>query len=553
MSDKKIVDDEELEIDFIDDNYDSKNMDIDNHIEETGDLSLEEIDNDEETDSYGDETQEEPEEFEDFNDEPYNVDVPGKKKLTKEQIINRVMAGMGIAIAGFTVFYGCVAYGVLHKGGQNAVNSESESTTEVIQETTTMSVDENLFVSPYSDTNISDDVRKRLNDVKLKPMETGLYKLDNRVDNVISRTVSDSTKTTYEKVRNIYDYILYYFERTPKSYVDEDTVYEACSSMDYTSYYDMELIYRANKALTNNAGSSEDYACALTVLFRKLGLEAYYIDGERKTDIGYESHGYTLVLIGGERYIFDAAYEEELAENGEVSYEVFCKTFEELTDAYTDEGVEESIDEFAEFETLGTFSFKAVLSAENGDSATGSVQYEKGNSKDGNAVNASGDMTIYTDEKVYLSGSVTGSSRNTWKLIAKVYDSDMNYITESVLYSETTTSSTNEVSYLPGRAGNVRLVYMVTDENGRTCTISKTIAVKNRYVETTKSRETEPQSEETTTTAEIATEATTAQEPTTTVKPTDEDESTTPEESESSSTIKEPDEESTTTPYENRD
>lgn len=552
MSDKKMVDDEELEIDFFEDNNDSKNEDIDNHTEETGDLVLEEIEDDEEQDSYEDEAQEEPEDIESFDDEPYKVDAADKKKLKKEQIINRVMAGMGIAIAGFTIFYGCVAYGVLHKDNKNAVNSEAESNTEVIQETTTMPVDENLFVSPYSDTNISDDVRKLLNDVKLKPMETGLYKLDNRVDNIISRTVSDSTKTTYEKVRNIYDYMLYYFELTPKSYVDEDTVYETCSSMDYTSYFDMELIYRANKALANNAGSSEDYACALTVLFRRLGLEAYYIDGERKTDTGYESHGYTLVVIDGERYIFDAAYEDKLAENGEVSYEVFCKTFDELSGDYTDEGVEESLDKFAEFETLGTFSFKATLSADNGDSATGSVQYEKGNSKDGNAVNASGDMTIYTDEKVYLSGSVTGSSRNTWKLIAKVYDSDMNYITESVLYSETTNSSTNEVSYSPGRAGNVRLVYMVTDENGRTCTISKTIAVKSRYTETTKSGETESQSEETTTAAETTKETTTAQEPTTTAKPTDEDESTSPEESESSTT-KEPDEESTTSPYENRD
>lgn len=482
-----------------------------------------------------------------FEDEVYYDNSVIKQKLTKEQIINRVMIGMGAAIAGFTIFYGAVAYNVLYADNTPVINNETESTTEGVQEITTQPMDEKLFVSPYSDADVTEEVKKLLNGVKLKPMDTGLYKLDNRVENVISHTAADSSKTTYEKVRNIYDYMLYYFELLPKSYVDEDTVYEACSSVDYVSYFDMELIYRANQALANNAGSSQDYACALTVLFRKLGLEAYYIDGERITDTGYKSQGYTLVIIDGEQYIFDAAYEDELAENADVGYKVFCKTVRELSDEYTEEGIEESMEDFAEFETLGIFSFSASISADNGDYASGSVEYTKGYSEDGNAVNASGSITVYDDEKLYLSGSVKGSSKNTWKLIAKVYDENMDYITESVIYSETTYSSSNEVSYTPSGAGNIRLVYMVTDEYGRTCTISKTIAVKSRYVATTTDKETESERVEITTTSEPVTEETTTDEEETTIKP---DEETTMTESSESDTTKQ-DEETTASPYKN--
>lgn len=544
MSDKKILDDEEMEIDFLDtdlsDSEDGKSV---NNEDITSDFELEEINEDDRYELYEDDGAVEYDEELDYDDSVT------KNKLTKDQIINRIMIGMGIVIAGFTIFYGSVAYGVLHKENNGAVNNEPESTAEVMEETTTAPVDPNQFVSPYSDANISEDVKKLLNDVKLKPMDTGLYKLDNRVENIISCTAGDSSKTTYEKVRNIYDYVLYYFELSAKSYIDEDTVYEACSSVDYTSYFDMEVIYRANKALTNNAGSSDDYACALTVLFRKLGLEAYYIEGERKTDTGHESHGYTVVVIDGEKYIFDAAYEDEKAQNADVSYGVFCKTLEELSDEYTEEGIEKSMDEFAEFGTLGAFSFKASISADNGDSASGSIQYKKGNNEDGNAVNASGDIEIYVDEKVYLQGSVSGSSINTWKLIAKIYDEDMNYVTESVVYKETTDSQTNKVYYSPGRVGNIRLVYMVTDENGRTCTISKMIAVKGRYVETTKEEETESdREEETTTPPENMTEETPATEP-----PTDkrEEEPSPSDENSESDASENQGEDSTTSPDEN--
>ena len=348
MSEKNIFDDD-FEIEFVDDENDDKN--------DTNNTSANTTENENDNTDENEEFRlEEIEEFEDgeegyFADEyevgDYDEEEPmedreedgsGKRKLTKNQIVNRVMAGMGIAIAGFTIFYGCLVYGFFHKDTPDTVQ-ETETTTVVIEETTTEPIDEDLFVSPYSDTNISEDVKKLLNNADLDSMSTGLYKLDNRVKNVISKIETDSSMSTYEKVRAVYDYVLYYFEPATKLYVDEDTVYETCSSVDYISYFDMELIYRANRALTNQTGASAEYACVMTVLLREIGLEAYYIDGE-KMDTGYESHGYTLVLIDGEQYVFDAESEDKEIENTEVSYSYFCKKWEDVSDIYSEEGIE---------------------------------------------------------------------------------------------------------------------------------------------------------------------------------------------------------------------
>lgn len=544
------------------------------------------------------------------DDEAYDDSgIKVKMKLSKEQIINRIMVGMGIVIASFTIFYGFVVYGILNP--KTPAVQEPESQSQVIEEpTTTEYIDTSLFVSPYSDKNIAQATKTKLNKAELEPMKTGLVKLDSKVDTIMSKVV-DKSKTTYENVRNIYDYLLYNFSYQNKSYVDEDSVYDTCSSVNYVSLFDMKIIYRANKSLNNNAGSPDDYACAFMIMLRRLGLEAYYIDGAIYNDEGkYESHGYTIVVLDDEYYIFDPAYDALLMKESEnkglnnsgvvteqsagdylmnttdeetytdlsgdageedtseivIEYMSFGKTFDEMDDIYTTDDVEGSIKAFSEFETLGGFYFEATFSTDDGGSATGSVNYTTGYSEDGNSVNATGEISIYTDDKVFINGLVSGSASNTWKLVAKIYDEDMNYIAESTIYSENTSSVRNQISYSPNRPGNIRLVYMVTDANGRTCAISKVIKVRSRYSyeneTTTRYRETytetETETETTTSYREETTssmkqdETTTGEEETTsyreeTTSTMRQDETTTAEET-TRNTTEEPGQEETTEP-----
>ena len=434
--------------------------------------------------------------YEDFVDDS-DIDV----KLTKNQIINRVMAGLGLAIAGFTIFYGIVIYGMFSSSKENEA-TEPEST--VAQNETEEQQEGEFFVSKNSDENISQDVKDLINDEKLSPVKTSLSKVDRAVDEIISLTCKDDV-TTYDNVRNIYDYMMYYYQVKSTSYVDSDTIYDYCSSMNYISEYDMELVYRAGKLFKDKAGDSKDYACGFTILLRKLGLEAYYIDGKKTSEYGgYSSHGYTVVMLDDEMYIFDVAEEDTLSgdrksgvdteesnggitadsqdnnrqeETGKVEYKVFCKSFDELDDMYSDDGVKDSISSFESFKTLGKMTFSAKVTTDGGDYTSSSISY----STDDN-VAVLDNLTVDIYDNIYFTGSVTGSKKNTWKLIARVYDEDMDYITEYTLYNETTSSGENEVTYKAGGMGGyVKLLYVVTDENGRTCTASTMVKVYAPY------------------------------------------------------------------------
>lgn len=491
---------DDFELDFLDDEENTIEIIDDEEYEEA---EFEEVDEDEEfEEAEFEEVDEESEnDYDKDSDEGDELDRRREKrgKLSKETIVNRIMIGMGIAIAGFTIFYGVKVYGVINAEPptESQVIQENATTLNETEVTTEELVSDTVFTSPYKDTNISEEVKELLNDISLDSSDTGLSKLDLRVANVIAKATNED-KTVYENVRNIYDYMIYNFDLTSKSYVDDDTIYETCSSVDYISSYDMELIYRANKVLNSKAGSAEDFACAFTVLLRNYGIEAFYIEGEAISDGEYDERGYTIIIIDDEYYLFDVAHEKDSISdesNMELGYFTFCKTFDEVSDIYTEEGIEESLNKFENFETLAGLSFSAKFTTDNEGYASGSVKYVKGYSSSGNSTEASGNIVIELGEKVYLSGSVSGSNKNTWKLVVKVYDKDMNYLTESTLYDVTLNGTTNQVTYTPARAGFMKLSYMVTDSNGRTCTISTTVEVKGDEPETTTENESTDESE----------------------------------------------------------
>lgn len=458
--------DEDFDIEFVEDN----------ETIELEDASDEDIKKD-----YNDEDSEDEFDLDEIEYNPEEDYVSGEKqKLTKNQIINRIMAGMGIAIGTFTIFYGIVAYGALHKGSEDT-EAETTPTTTVDEENPKVQNENEFFVSTNTDENISENVKNLLNDAKLESLRTGNSIIDNKVSEILDLTCKPEM-TTYEKVRNIYDYMLYFYDVKTSSYIDDDSIYDFSSSYQYTSFFDMKLMYKANKMMKDKTGDSKDYASAFTILLRKLGLEAYCIEGKMSNETGYDTEGYTVVMLDDEMYIFDVSEDDKLAADGKVEYKVFCKKFDELDDKYSDDGVEESKYAFKAFETLGELSFSAKISTDGGENTSASIGY----SSSSNTAEAD-NIEIDIDESVYLKGNVTGSESNTWKLVARLYDENMNYITESTLYNEDTDTSSNSVTYTPGRSGYVKLIYMVTEENGRTCSISVLVEVNGYEEETTTS------------------------------------------------------------------
>lgn len=546
------------DLDFLDDDSDLRFIDIE---DDTDDFRVDLDDKifEEEITYLDDEEDEE----EDSYNHKYE---PDKKKMSGNQVVNRVMIGMGAVIVGFTVFYGTVVYGFLHKNKKNSPNGDSQDTPVVVQE-------DGKFTSPYSDKNISEDVKNILNGETLKPTVTNFTELDDRVKTILGNTV-EADKSNYENLRNIYDYLMYNFKIQKTSYLDEDAVYNMVNNVNYVATLDTKIIYRANKALKNNQGSSDDFACAFVVMARQFGYDAYYIDGAIINESGMsESHGFAIIDIDETKYIFDPEYDSNLLNAGSTTedskstettvltyedndsteaaeaetnaaeqqtdsngaqtkiltntvpeYYAFCKTFKEVEEVYTTADVEKSIENFGKFETLGEFKFDVSITSSGGN-AYGSVSYKAGYSEDGNTTAADGDITVDIGTTIRLKGIVSGSNENTWKLVIKQFDSDMDEIREVTLYNDTDTLTENTLSFTPSRAGYSRIIYMVTDANGRTCTVTKTVRVLGD----------EP--EEVTTTYEPET-TTRRYEPETTTEP---EEQTTEEE-----TTKEPETETTT-------
>ena len=423
--------------------------------------------------------------YEEFDDEPYEIKEKGpKKKLSKDAIINRAMAIAGVIIMGFTIFYGTVAYSVFHKTTA-ATNNKAAKTEE----------GEGFFTSPYTDANVTEETKQVLNNAALEPMLTNYTEVDNAVQGVLDVTVKDEM-TTYEKVRNIYDYLMYTYDVADTSFIDEDSVYSFCSKYEYSSYFDMELMYRGNQAITNKSGDTKDIASVFALALRRIGLQAYYIDADSYVD-GYSiSHGYVVVSIYGDYYVFDPAAEDNLTTSlgtNENSYAFFCKTFGELDESYVLSEAEESMEEFNEFKTLGDFGFAVTISTSSGDSTSANVTYESGS-----AASASADtIKLEAGDRITFKGTVTGSETNTWKLVADVNDLSGNYINEVTLYNETHSEASDTVSYYPSKGGIINLMFMVTDENGRTCTVTCRAEVDG---DDTYYRPTEPETEEETST-----------------------------------------------------
>src|SRR5574344_795598 len=143
---------------------------------ETNDSETNDVDANEVMDNDGEVVEDDSDE--DEVDEDENSE---KKHLTKNQIMNRIMVGGGVLIAGFTLFFGCVIYGALHKDsndGQDEQNTQQATT--LVEETTTEKKEEALFVSTNSDATIGENVKTLLNNASTQSLETGLYALDNR-------------------------------------------------------------------------------------------------------------------------------------------------------------------------------------------------------------------------------------------------------------------------------------------------------------------------------------------------------------------------------------
>ena len=131
--------------------------------------------------------------------------------------------------------------------------------------------------------------------------------------------------STYEKVKVCYDYLINECEYDK----NKPAVFQSFDDMGYG------LMINAYDMLKDHKGVCHHYAAAFVALTRYIGLESYYQLGEtHKASGGYTGHTWAVIIIDGTEYVFDPQVEDNIANGGEIKYQRFCKTYDQVKDKY---------------------------------------------------------------------------------------------------------------------------------------------------------------------------------------------------------------------------
>jgi hypothetical protein len=84
---------------------------------------------------------------------------------------------------------------------------------------------------------------------------------------------------------------------------------------------------RSLSVLAFNVGMCEDYAAALTMLLRGMGLEAEYVPGltYAADGSGFVDHAWTVSKIDGQWYHLDCQLEQNVTRRGRINYRYFMR------------------------------------------------------------------------------------------------------------------------------------------------------------------------------------------------------------------------------------
>ena len=159
----------------------------------------------------------------------------------------------------------------------------------------------------------SSTLKNAINQVSLSPMKTRHTALDNQIASILSST-TNSSMSNYDKLRAIYDYV-----KQKLSYeIMITNINELWNLQDQYGYYSFDglLILEANYSLQTGYGSCDNYSALFMILARRLGFEAYVVNGQyTNTQNETMGHAWVMIKAGGAYYIFDPQIEDNYGYN----------------------------------------------------------------------------------------------------------------------------------------------------------------------------------------------------------------------------------------------
>ena len=168
------------------------------------------------------------------------------------------------------------------------------------------------------------DARNLLNSVELHPQRTGYAELDALMESILAPyRYSD----TYTKVKGAYVWLIrnihYSWNPYSQHYAPAYDCFKVIHNLTYEKYLQesapFEVCNRSYHAMMYHEGVCYDYAAAMALLMRYIGIDAFVHTGTfllEQADRQPCHHGWTEALINGKYYIIDPQREYRLSNNG---------------------------------------------------------------------------------------------------------------------------------------------------------------------------------------------------------------------------------------------
>ena len=205
------------------------------------------------------------------------------------------------------------------------------------------------------------DAEYMLNEMPLTPTKTGYTTLDNMIDALFAKILTDDM-TTYEKVSAVYDHLVRTstYGRSPVSgkyrpiykkspyadpapglktplrsklsgYSGYDYFYIALNDHELESY----AIMYASEMLDGKTGWCDHYSSAFAVMMRRIGLPAIPLYVDSLAGNTYAPHMTSMMTVGGVDCYFDPQIEAVLVgKTGKNEHKRFCRPMVEMTAEY---------------------------------------------------------------------------------------------------------------------------------------------------------------------------------------------------------------------------
>lgn len=191
-----------------------------------------------------------------------------------------------------------------------------------------------MLCSPLHVIAATEDARVEIiNAAELEPAAPQSAELDAYLDELLS-AILDEDMDTYEQVKACYDYLVDNVRYgSHMRYLNTPIGGATCGDI-YYNYGEVEGFGAV--ALTAGRGMCNAYSAAFILMTRKLGLDAYLVEGStRGSGGGYSYHKWCEINIDGTAYVFDPQLEQDLSASGLSAYTVFCRTYDQIPGRYS--------------------------------------------------------------------------------------------------------------------------------------------------------------------------------------------------------------------------